>query len=62
MVNNAGIFPGLHTILDESEEVFDSAMVVNAAAMKIFFRMLTARPREQSLLSSMTTLAVLQNI
>lgn len=30
MVNNAGIFTGLHTILDETEEQYDATMNVNA--------------------------------
>jgi NAD(P)-dependent dehydrogenase (short-subunit alcohol dehydrogenase family) len=29
MVNNAGVFTGLHTILDETEEQFDFTMAVN---------------------------------
>ncbi len=51
MVNNAGIFPGLHTILDESEEVFDSAMAVNAKGVWLcckyaITQMLTQEPLE----------------
>jgi NAD(P)-dependent dehydrogenase (short-subunit alcohol dehydrogenase family) len=30
MVNNAGVFTGLHTIVDETEEMYDSVMAVNA--------------------------------
>lgn len=30
MVNNAGIFTGLHTILDETEEQYDATMAINA--------------------------------
>lgn len=30
MVNNAGIFTGLHTILDETEEQYDRTMQINA--------------------------------
>jgi NAD(P)-dependent dehydrogenase (short-subunit alcohol dehydrogenase family) len=30
MVNNAGVFTGLHTILDESEEQYDFTMAINA--------------------------------
>lgn len=30
MVNNAGVFTGLHTILDETEEEYDFTMAVNA--------------------------------
>jgi NAD(P)-dependent dehydrogenase (short-subunit alcohol dehydrogenase family) len=30
MVNNAGVFTGLHTIVDETEEIYDSVMAVNA--------------------------------
>jgi len=30
MINNAGVFTGLHTIIDESEDLYDSAMAVNA--------------------------------
>ena len=29
MVNNAGIFTGLHTILDETEEQYDATMAIN---------------------------------
>jgi NAD(P)-dependent dehydrogenase (short-subunit alcohol dehydrogenase family) len=51
MVNNAGIFPGLHTMLDESEEVFDSAMAVNAKGVWLcckyaIVQMLTQEPLE----------------
>ena len=29
MVNNAGIFTGLHTIVDETEDEYDRTMAVN---------------------------------
>ncbi|MBC3193109.1 SDR family oxidoreductase [Pseudonocardia sp. C8] len=33
MVNNAGIFTGLHTIVDETEEEFDKTMLVNCKSV-----------------------------
>lgn len=33
MVNNAGIFTGLHTIVDETEDEYDATMAVNAKSV-----------------------------
>src|SRR6185503_7631080 len=33
MVNNAGIFTGLHTIVDETEDEYDRTMAVNAKSV-----------------------------
>jgi hypothetical protein len=33
MVNNAGIFTGLHTIVDETEDEYDRTMAVNARSV-----------------------------
>ena len=33
MVNNAGVFAGLHTIVDETEEQYDFTMVVNVKSV-----------------------------
>jgi NAD(P)-dependent dehydrogenase (short-subunit alcohol dehydrogenase family) len=33
LVNNAGIFTGLHTIVDETEDEWDRTMAVNAKSV-----------------------------
>lgn len=53
MVNNAGIFTGLHTIVDETEDDYDQTMAVNAKSVwlgcKFAIRqMLTQEPAEGS--------------
>jgi NAD(P)-dependent dehydrogenase (short-subunit alcohol dehydrogenase family) len=53
LVNNAGIFTGLHTIVDETEDEYDRTMAVNAKSVwlgcKFAIRqMLTQEPVEGS--------------
>jgi NAD(P)-dependent dehydrogenase (short-subunit alcohol dehydrogenase family) len=51
MVNNAGIATGLHTIIDEAEDLYDSVMAVNAKGVWLcckhaITQMLTQEPLE----------------
>jgi NAD(P)-dependent dehydrogenase (short-subunit alcohol dehydrogenase family) len=53
MVNNAGIFTGLHTIVDETEDDYDRTMAVNAKSVWLgskfaIKQMLTQEPAEGS--------------
>jgi hypothetical protein len=53
MVNNAGIFTGLHTIVDETEDEYDRTMAVNARSVWLGFKfairqMLTHEPVDGS--------------
>jgi len=52
-VNNAGIFTGLHTIVDETEDEYDRTMAVNARSVWLGFKfairqMLTQEPVDGS--------------
>jgi hypothetical protein len=49
-VNNAGIFLGLASLLDESEETFDRTLAVNLKGTWLGCRAAVARMREQELL------------
>ena len=51
MINNAGVFTGLHTIIDETEDLYDAAMALNAKGVWLCCKyavtqMLTQEPLE----------------
>lgn len=47
MVNNAGVFTGLHTIVDETEEQYDFTMAVNAKGVWLGCKYAIAQMLEQ---------------
>lgn len=48
MVNNAGVFTGLHTILDETEEQFDFTMAVNTKGVWLGCKYAIAQMMQQA--------------
>jgi NAD(P)-dependent dehydrogenase (short-subunit alcohol dehydrogenase family) len=49
MVNNAGIFTGLHTIVDETEEQFDRTMLINCKSVWLGCRSAITQMRQQEI-------------
>lgn len=47
MVNNAGIFTGLHTIVDETEEQFDRTMLINCKSVWLGCKSAITQMRQQ---------------
>lgn len=51
MVNNAGIFTGLHTIVDETEDQFDRTMLINCKSVWLGCKSAITQMRQQDIVN-----------